>query len=178
MAFRVLVYLPSALLLLLGLAPLVSTSAQPAPNARSAPAAASTAAPAANWSPSRVDVFVTNAMYVGNAGRARIHRVDDRQQVERELTGTGLPGDPEQARAIVMQRMKTMGAQLNERVIASLEAVKLSVAWNIQRVPAIVFDGQRAVYGVTDVERALAIARAGGGEPVRLRFHIDGWEAR
>ncbi|MBW8833434.1 MAG: DUF1525 domain-containing protein [Burkholderiales bacterium] len=52
------------------------------------------------------------------------------------------------------------------------------MVYGIQRVPAVVFDGQRVVYGVTDVTQAIEIVRRGGGQAIAARFAPSGRSAR
>jgi integrating conjugative element protein (TIGR03757 family) len=118
----------------------------------------------------QIEVFATSSMYISNAQLASVYRVDGRKQLVAHINQGGLPPNPQQAAAIVQQRVKAMGPEFNNRVQASLLAVEKTMVYGVQRVPAIVFDGQRVVYGVTDVLQALEIARRGGGQPIGARF--------
>jgi integrating conjugative element protein (TIGR03757 family) len=130
------------------------------------------AASLAGFVPAKVEVFATNSMFVSNAPPgALIYRVDDRQKLEADLTGNGLPADRTAAQRIVMQRVQQMGKQaFDARIRNAMAAVQQSVQLGIDRVPAVVFDGRYAVFGVTDVAHALAITRRGGALAVRARF--------
>jgi integrating conjugative element protein (TIGR03757 family) len=137
-----------------------------------APPAPSTPASMIGFTPAKIEVFVTNGMFVVNApATAHIYRVDDRQKLEADLTGNGLPPDRAAAQRIVMQRVQQMGKQaFDARIRNAMDAVQQSVQLGIDRVPAIVFDGKHAVFGITDVAQALDITRRGGALPVRARF--------
>ena len=128
------------------------------------------AAPAAPGAPGRVEVFATSAMYLSNAERATVYRIDGRKQLLNEINGNGLPPNPQQATALARQRIQAMGPEFNRRILASLQAVEKVMVYGVQRVPAVVVDGRRVVYGVTDVAQAVEIVRRGGGQPIGARF--------
>lgn len=125
---------------------------------------------AAGWMPRRVEVFATSAMYIANAEHATVYRVDGRQQLAAELNQNGLPPNPQQAADIVRARVRALGPGLQQRVQAALQAVQAVMVYGVQRVPAVVFDGSRVVYGLTDVAKALDVVRRGGGESISARF--------
>lgn len=120
--------------------------------------------------PGRIEVFATSAMYISNAERATVYRIDGRKQLLNEINQGGLPPDPQQASAIARQRMQALGPEFNRRIQASLDAVEKTMVYGVQRVPAVVIDGQRVVYGVTDVMQAVEIVRRGGGQAIGARF--------
>jgi integrating conjugative element protein (TIGR03757 family) len=123
-----------------------------------------------DWKPGRIEVFATTAMFVSNAEGAMVYRVDGRKQLINEINQGGLPPNQQQASAIVRQRVKAMGPEFNRRVEDSLQAVEKTMVYGVQRVPAVVVDGRRVVYGVTDVKQAVDIVRRGGGQPIGARF--------
>jgi integrating conjugative element protein (TIGR03757 family) len=127
-------------------------------------------APDASWMPRQVEVFATSAMYVGHADRAAVYRVDGRKQLMAELNQGGLPPEPERAMAIVRQRIKALGPEFDRRLQAALTAVEKTMVYGVQRLPAVIFDGRRVVYGVADVEQAAEIVRRGGGQTIGARF--------
>jgi predicted DsbA family dithiol-disulfide isomerase len=53
---------------------------------------------------------------------------------------------------------------------SALRAVEAAAIYGVQGTPAVVFDGSRVVYGVTDVTQAVEIVRRGGGQAIRPRF--------
>jgi integrating conjugative element protein (TIGR03757 family) len=127
-------------------------------------------APDASWTLRQVEVFATSAMYVGHADRALVYRVDGRKQLMAELNQGGLPPEPERAMAIVRQRIKALGPEFDRRLQAALTAVEKTMVYGVQRLPAVIFDGRRVVYGVADVEQAAEIVRRGGGQTIGARF--------
>lgn len=128
------------------------------------------AAPAMPGVSARVEVFATSSMYLSNAERATVYRVDGRKQLLNDINGGGLPPNPQQATTLARQRIQAMGPEFNRRILASLQAVEKVMVYGVQRVPAVVVDGHRVVYGVTDVAQAVEIVRRGGGQPIGARF--------
>lgn len=73
-----------------------------------------------------------------------------------ERLGEFLPADEVQATALVRQRITLIGPkQLNIDLRAAYEAIVLSMLYGLDRYPAVVFDKQAVVYGVTDLSVAL-----------------------
>ena len=55
-----------------------------------------------------------------------------------------------------MQRIQVLGDQTRARMQRSAIGLVRAMQYGIDRFPAIVFDGQAVVYGVTDLQVALA----------------------
>jgi integrating conjugative element protein (TIGR03757 family) len=117
-----------------------------------------------------LEVFASSAMYLTNTEGATVHRVDGRAQVLAAVNQGGLPPDPNKAMAIAQERIRLMGPEFQQRMREDLRTTEKVVVYGIQRVPAVVVDGKRIVYGVTDVRKAVEIAAAGGGEPLQMRM--------
>jgi len=83
-----------------------------------------------------------------------IFELDGIQQSEAQLSNN-LPADPKQSKQIALQRIQ----QLDERATAAIQHAAVGLAkatqYGIDRYPAIVFNGQVVVYGVTDLTVAL-----------------------
>lgn len=126
------------------------------------------------WMPAKTEVFASSAMYISNPGQASVYLVDARKLILAEINRGGLPPDPKRAAEIARERFRAMGPDLKQRVTASLRVTEKVIIYGIQRVPAVVFDGQRVVYGVSDVAQATEIARRGGAQQLRLRFNPGG----
>lgn len=124
------------------------------------------------WIPTSIQVFATSAMYIANAERATVHRVDGRKQLMADINQAGLPANPEQAMATARKRIQAMGPDFNRRVADALQAVEQSLVLGVRRLPAVVLDGRLVVYGVTDVAQAIDIARRGGAAPIAARFVV------
>ena len=84
----------------------------------------------------------------------KVYEIDGIERLEAELS-RGLARDPERARRIALRRI----GRLDDTVMwwPQRAAIGLSkvVQYGIDRNPAIVFDGEAVVYGVTDIEQAL-----------------------
>jgi len=79
----------------------------------------------------------------------------------------GLTGDPDQSKPAALQRVQQLEPE--EWVQMQRAAVGLAKAaqYGLDRYPAIVFDGEAVVYGVTDLQAALQRYRQwreGGGQ--------------
>ncbi|MDD3673881.1 MAG: TIGR03757 family integrating conjugative element protein [Thauera propionica] len=81
--------------------------------------------------------------------------LDAPPQLEVELAD-GLPPDPGAAAAIVRQRLKQGGVDLQRRIAAAYQGVADAWSLGITKVPAVVVDRRYVVYGETDVARAVA----------------------
>lgn len=70
------------------------------------------------------------------------------------LLSAGLPGDPQEAAGIAVQRIARRQAILKHRYARGAAALLHAARHRLSRFPAIVFDGQAVVYGVTDLRTA------------------------
>lgn len=68
-----------------------------------------------------------------------------------------LPSDPKRAAAIVRQRLKARGNVLQHRLTAAYQGVTDAWSLGITEIPAVVVDGRYVVYGVPDIDRAMAL---------------------
>lgn len=104
----------------------------------------------------KVEVFANSAMVLTNAQGATVYRLDGLQQLQDELS-QGLPSDPNKAAQIAQQRMRAMGAGLQERASNAATGIGLATQYGVDRMPAVVINGQAIVYGVTDVAEAVRL---------------------
>lgn len=119
------------------------------------------AAPAAG--PHSVEVFTTAQVEVtGPAASGRlpsgielpVYRLDGIQQVEWTLSAD-LPGDPAAAKRIAMTRLQQIDGSARERMQHAAVGLIRAIEYGIDRYPAVVFDAEVVVYGVTDLGVAL-----------------------
>ena len=68
----------------------------------------------------------------------------------------GLPPEPAHAKQQVLQRLQVMDASLSQPLENAGRGLAQAMAYGIDRLPAVVFDGRAVVYGVTDIDEALA----------------------
>ena len=94
----------------------------------------------------------------------QVYKLDGIQQFETQLS-SNLPSDPDLSKQIAMQRIQ----QLDEQTMATVQNTAMGLAkamqYGVDRYPAIVFDGEVVVYGMTDLSSALnhyRTWRAGG----------------
>jgi len=84
----------------------------------------------------------------------QIYNLDSIQRIEAKLS-EGLTPDHEQSRRVVLQRFQ----QLREEDRAQMQRAAMGLAkamqYGVDRYPAIVFNGELAIYGVTDIGEAL-----------------------
>ena len=83
----------------------------------------------------------------------QVYRLDGIQQVERTLS-VALPANPENARQIVLARFQQLGPSATTQLQQAAVGLAKAMQYGIDRYPAIVFDGEAAIYGVTDMGEA------------------------
>jgi len=91
----------------------------------------------------------------GSASIQRIIQLDAAQQIEAELSAN-LPADPQQATALVQQRLNQGGASLQQRLREAYQGVTDAWSMGITTLPAVVVDQRYVVYGESDLDKALA----------------------
>ena len=89
------------------------------------------------------------------AAGTRVIELDLPARIEAELAA-GLPTDPTQAAAIVQQRLREGGQDLQRRLGRAYQDVAQAWGMGITKVPAVVVDRRYVVYGEPDVARAAA----------------------
>ncbi len=89
------------------------------------------------------------------AAGTRVIELDLPARIEAELAA-GLPTDPAQAAAIVQQRLREGGQDLQRRISRAYQDVTQAWGLGITKVPAVVVDRRYVVYGEPDVARAAA----------------------
>jgi integrating conjugative element protein (TIGR03757 family) len=89
----------------------------------------------------------------------RVIELDAPARIEAELTAQ-LPPDAARATAIVQQRLKDGGADLQRRLVQAYQGVADAWSLGIVKIPAVVVDKRYVVYGEPNVELALALIAA------------------
>ena len=85
----------------------------------------------------------------------RVIELDQPAHIEAELTAR-LPADPAQAEALVRQRLRDGGADLQRRIGRAYQGVADAWGLGIAKFPAVVVDRRYVVYGEPDVAHAVA----------------------
>jgi integrating conjugative element protein (TIGR03757 family) len=88
-----------------------------------------------------------------------IYEIDEIESIERDLS-IDMPADPEKSKRIALERIQHMDDQSKTKMQIAAQGLAKAMQYGVDRYPAIVFDGQAVVYGVTDVQTALAHYRA------------------
>ncbi|MBF1166379.1 MAG: TIGR03757 family integrating conjugative element protein [Dechloromonas agitata] len=107
---------------------------------------------------SATDIWVvTDARHhvTGAQAASRIIRLDAPQAIEAELS-TKLPADPQQASAVVQQRLNDGGPALQQRLREAYQGVTDAWSLGITSIPAVVVDQRYIVYGESNLDKALA----------------------
>ena len=88
-----------------------------------------------------------------------VYELDGIQLIEAMLS-EGLPPNPDQSKRVVLQRFQQLRQEDRTRMQRAAMGLSKAMQYGVDRYPAIVFDGQAVVYGVTDMQTALAHYRA------------------
>ena len=83
-----------------------------------------------------------------------IYELDGIQRIEAKLSD-GLTADPEQSKQVVLRRFQQLHEEDRARMQRAAMGLAKAMQYGIDRYPAIVFDGEVAIYGVTDIGEAL-----------------------
>ena len=116
--------------------------------------------------PSHIEVFISarhSIVEINSKGGGRnlrkpqitVYEIDGIHFVERDLS-LNLPLDPQQSKQFVLQRIYNLDEQSRLKMQSAATALAKAMQYGLDRFPAIVFDGQVLVYGVTDLHVALA----------------------
>jgi integrating conjugative element protein (TIGR03757 family) len=83
-----------------------------------------------------------------------LYEIDRISRLQSELS-QGLPKDPEQAKQLVLQRFQSLDANVKHQLENAAKGLEKAKRYGLDRSPAMVFDGQAVIYGVSDVDEAL-----------------------
>ncbi|MET0063038.1 MAG: TIGR03757 family integrating conjugative element protein [Candidatus Thiodiazotropha endolucinida] len=87
-----------------------------------------------------------------------IYEIDGIESIERDLS-IHMPANPAKSKRIALDRIQHMDDQSTTKMRMAALGLAKAMQYGVDRYPAIVFDGQAVVYGVTDVQSALAYYR-------------------
>ena len=88
-----------------------------------------------------------------------LYEIDGIQSVERDLS-LNLPVEPQQSKQVALQRIQNLDVQTRLRMQSAATALAKAMQYGVDRYPAVVFDGEAVVYGVTDLTLAIEQYRA------------------
>ena len=102
-------------------------------------------------------VFTDSANPVTAPSTDRVILLDQQQHLETELS-RALPPDPQQAAAIIQNRLNSPSGKRLQSDLAKAQQ-DLTDAWSmgIEKIPAVVVDRRYVVYGEPDVAKALEL---------------------
>ena len=101
-------------------------------------------------------VVVTDSRHpVKPMGGGRLIELGETPRIEAELSAN-LPAAHERAAAIVRQRLKQGGTDLQRRIGTAYQGVTDAWSLGVTTIPAVVVDQRFVVYGEPDVARAVA----------------------
>ena len=83
-----------------------------------------------------------------------VYELDGIRRTEAKLS-KGLQADPEQSKRVVLQRFQELRQEDRTWMQRAAMGLAKAMQYGVDRYPAIVFDGQAVVYGVTDVQTAI-----------------------
>jgi integrating conjugative element protein (TIGR03757 family) len=109
-----------------------------------------------------VKYLFVDARGIGNDSHGldvTIYEIDGIESIERDLS-IDMPADPEKSKRIALDRIQHMDDQSITKIRMAALGLAKAMQYGVDRYPAIVFDGQAVVYGVTDVQSALTNYRA------------------
>ena len=95
----------------------------------------------------------TSGVRKNASGTVTHYDLDGIDQLQQSLS-QGLPNEPGQAKQLVLQRLQTMDAALSHRLENAGNGLVQALHYGIDRTPAIVFDHQAVIYGVTELDDA------------------------
>ena len=84
-----------------------------------------------------------------------VYEMNGIQSVEADLSAN-LPANANQSKRLALQRIQMLDNQVRARMQRSAIGLAMAMQYGVDRYPAIVFDGQAVVYGLTDLQAALA----------------------
>ncbi|MGH8624826.1 MAG: TIGR03757 family integrating conjugative element protein [Gammaproteobacteria bacterium] len=104
----------------------------------------------------RIEIFTTARYPISGATPAvQIYILDEPARIEAELSG-GLPQGKNAAAEFARAQVQGAWREPAQHLTRAYQGLLKARQYGVLRLPAIVFDGQVVVYGITDLEQALA----------------------
>ncbi|TNE77779.1 MAG: TIGR03757 family integrating conjugative element protein [Gammaproteobacteria bacterium] len=101
-----------------------------------------------------IEVFTDSSLQiVSGSEHTTVYLIDRIYKLQEELS-IDLPADPESAKSLALQRFQRMDTQLSRELENAAKGLVQAMQYGIYRYPAIVFDGQAVVYGLSDIHAA------------------------
>ena len=113
-----------------------------------------------------VEVFANSATHVRSLPQTpylqRVYRVDAMAAISQQLS-VRLPGDEAQARAYMLQAEAQIRKRYKDQILNAAHGMSLAIHYRLDRLPAIVINRSAVIYGVADVEQAVALYQQSRG---------------
>ena len=109
-----------------------------------------------------VEVFSTSDVSIitgPEVDRVEIYNVDGIRRFEEEIS-RGLSRDANTARQQAIDRVTQLDEDQKQQVQRAATGLSKAMQYEIDRTPAILFDGEAVIYGLTDLDVALDHYRA------------------
>ncbi|MCP5348400.1 MAG: TIGR03757 family integrating conjugative element protein [Pseudomonadales bacterium] len=104
-----------------------------------------------------IEVFTDSRIQVVSGNdNTTVYVIDRINRLQQELS-EDLPVDSESAKKLVLQRYQRMDMQLSTELEKAANGLVQAMQYGIDRYPAVVFDGQAVVYGITDINAAIRL---------------------
>ncbi len=112
----------------------------------------------------RMDVFITADQAIQQLDSfvakhpditLRIHTLDAIETLKAKLS-KGLPADPHEANRVALSRLRQLSKEDRAELEHAATSIATAVNYGVMKYPAIVFDSEFVVYGLTDPVSALA----------------------
>lgn len=101
-----------------------------------------------------IEVFTDSRLQVVSENdHVTVYVIDRISRLQQELS-IDLPADSDSAKVLALQRFQRMDTQLSGELENAAKGLVQAMQYGIDRYPAIVFDGQAVVYGLTDIPAA------------------------
>lgn len=111
--------------------------------------------------PTSIEIFTTADQPIGAIDRLpaehpsiRIHNLDAIKGLEVELSQR-LSADPDKAERQLLERLQQLSGSTRSQLEHSAMSLARAMQYGLEKYPAIVFDGDLVVYGLTDLSVAL-----------------------
>ncbi len=83
-----------------------------------------------------------------------MHTLNAIETLEDELS-RGLPADPDQAKRLALGRLQQLSTHNRSQLQHAATSIATALSYGVKKYPAIVFDGEFVVYGLSDPFRGL-----------------------
>lgn len=98
-----------------------------------------------------IEVFTDSSLQTVSGNDHTTVYLIDRIHKLQEALSIDLPADSESAKSLALQRFQRMDSHLSRELENAAKGLVQATQYGIDRYPAIVFDGQAVVYGLTDI---------------------------